>query len=67
MIIVMKRKRITIYYQPRFGHYITLERMIDEEFHSPKCLCAIAQAIKAIEDDFVFLCSEKYGCRQFTP
>lgn len=61
----MKHKRITLFYQPPFGRYIKRERFIDEEFHSPKCLVAIAQALKALDDSFVFLTSEKYGCRQF--
>lgn len=61
----MKHKRITLYYQPQVGRHIARERFIDEEFHSPKCLCAIAQALQALDDSFVFLTSEKYGCRQF--
>lgn len=61
----MKRKRITLYYQPKVGRYTSKDILIDEEHHTPKCLLAIAQALKALDDDFVMLVSEKYGCRQF--
>lgn len=67
MMIIMKRKLITLFYQPKVGHCTTKVIRIDEEFHSPKCLFAIAQALKALDEEFVLLTSEKYGCRQFTP
>ena len=61
----MKRKRITLYYQPKVGRHIAKDVLIDEDLHTPKCLLAIAQAMKALDEDFVLLTSAKYGCRQF--
>lgn len=61
----MNRKRITLYYQPKVGPYFSKDILIDEEHHTPKCLLAIAQAMKALDEDFVLLTSAKYGCRQF--
>lgn len=63
----MKRKRVTLYYQPKVGHHVAKGILIDEDLHSPKCLSAIAQAMYALDNDFVLLVSEKYGCRQFIP
>lgn len=63
----MNRKRIHLYYQPKVGHCTSQDILIDEEHHTPKCLFAIAQALKALDEEFVLLTSEKYGCRQFIP
>ena len=63
----MKHKLVTLYYQPKVGHCTTKVIRIEEELHYPRLLGAIAQALKALDGDFVMLTSEKYGCRQFTP
>ena len=60
-------KRVTLYYREKYCPCIARDIHIDEEYHTPKCLVAIARALKAVNEDFVMLLSEKYGCRQFRP